>query len=121
MKKVLLVEDDPFIIDIYTNQLKREGYMVDVAVNGEMALNKIRNNYPDLTILDIKLPKLNGYEVLKAVRQDSKTKNQKIIVISNINREDLPADIFSLGILKYFLKVESTSQDIANAVKEILK
>ncbi len=121
MRTILLAEDDPFIVDIYTTRFRREGYKVDVAIDGEMALEKIRNNYPDLLVLDIKLPKLSGYELLKIIRQDPRTKNLKVIVISNLNQKELPGDVFNLGVMKYFLKAESTCEEIMDVVKEILK
>ena len=121
MKTILLAEDDPFIIDIYTNRLKKEGFMVDVAIDGQMALEKIKNNYPDLLILDILLPKMNGWEILKNVRDDVKMKNLKVIVVSNLNEKEYADNIHSLGVLKYFLKVQTTPEEIIKTIKEILK
>ena len=120
MKSILLVEDDPFIVDIYSSQLRHEGYKVDIANTGELALEKIKNNYPDLMILDIKLPKMDGWEVLKTVRAETTTQNLKVIVVSNFNKEDQRDNIVNLGVLKYLLKVEATPDDILNAVKEVL-
>lgn len=121
MKKVLLAEDDPFILDIYSNKLKQAGYQVDIAVDGSMALEKISQNHPDLLMLDINLPKLDGWGVLKNIRGDAMMRNLKVIVISNIDRKDYPADAASLGVLKFFLKVQTTPDEITACVKEILK
>jgi len=120
MKTILLAEDDPFITDIYLSRLKQRGYKVDIARDGQMALEKIKNNYPDLLILDINLPKINGCQLLKIVRQDLKTKNLKVIVISNFRQEDYPENISGLGVIKYFLKMETVPEDIVNSVEEIL-
>lgn len=121
MKKILLVEDDAFIIDIYSNQFKKAGYLVDIARDGEMAYEKIKNNYPDLVLLDINLPKINGIEMLKAIRKDPTIKNLNVIVISNLTKKDYSEDISSLGIIKYFLKVETSPEEIIKTVDEILK
>src|SRR3989344_4901690 len=86
MKTILLAEDDPFIMDIYSSQLRREGFKVDIAKDGESALEKIKNSYPDLLVLDINLPKMNGCEILKILKNDPKTKNLKIIVLSNYDK-----------------------------------
>jgi twitching motility two-component system response regulator PilH len=121
MKTILLAEDDPFIIDIYATQFKKEGFKVDVAKDGDMALEKVEENYPDLLVLDITLPKMNGWEILKKLRSEAKTKNIKVIVISNLNQQDYADNIANLGVIKYFLKIESTPDEIVKAVKEILK
>ena len=120
MKTILLVEDDPFIVDIYASQLRHEGFKVDIANTGELALEKIKNNYPDLMVLDIKLPNMDGWEVLKVVRSDPKMQNLKVIVVSNYSKEDQESNILNFGVAKYFLKIESTPDDIVNAVKEVV-
>lgn len=121
MKKILLVEDDSFIVDIYGGQLKQEGFAVDIAKDGEMALEKIQNNCPDLVLLDIGLPKMDGWQVLKALRQDPKTQALKVIVISNNDQKDAGDNIVQLKVIKYFLKIESTAEEIVAFVKETLK
>ncbi len=129
MKRVLFVEDDPFIVDIYANQFKREGYQVDIAGDTKMALEKIRNTYPDLVVLDIKIPKERGgaavenegWELMKVIRSDPKTQNLKVIVASNDSEEISRNNIFHFKILKYFLKIQTTPEEIINAVREILK
>lgn len=120
MKKILLVEDDEFISDIYANYLKKAGYGVDIARDGQVALEKARNNYPDLLILDILLPKMDGWEVLKILRDDPKTENLKVIITSNNNPQSYAEDILHFKVLKYFLKSETTIEEIAHTVKEIL-
>ena len=121
MKTILLVEDDSFIVDIYASQFQKEGFQVDIANDGQMALEKIKNVPPDLLVLDIGLPKLTGWEVLKSLRNDPKTKDLKVIVISNFNKEDGAENTAGLGVIKYFVKIESTPEEIVNTVKEILK
>ena len=121
MKKILLVEDDPFILDIYAHQFKKEGYEVSVATDGQMALEIIKNNCPDLLILDIGLPKLDGWEVLKMLRDDLKTKKLRVIVISNNDQKESAENITRFGVLKYFLKIEHTTDEIVKHVREILK
>ena len=125
MKTILLAEDDPFILDIYFNQFKKEGYKVDIAKDGQMALEKIRNNYPDLLVLDINLPKINGVEILKTLKNDPKTKNLKVIVLSNYDERGISEkynfDISTFEGIKFFLKVEITPEEITRFVKEILK
>ena len=120
MKNILLAEDDPFIVDIYSSQLKKEGYAVEIAKDGQEALDKIKAALPDLLLLDIKMPKIDGCQLLKMLRDDPKTKSVKVIVISNLNKSEFPEDISDLGVLKFLLKVESSPEEILHAVREVV-
>lgn len=121
MKTILLAEDDPFVLGVYANKLRQAGFKVDIAKDGQMALEKIKNNYPDLLVLDINLPSINGYQLLKMVREDKKTKNMKIIVISNFAPGAINGDITKFQIIKYFLKIETAPEEVVKAAEEILK
>ncbi len=120
MKKILLVEDDSFILDIYGNQLKKEGYAVDIANDGEMALEKLQNSVPDLLLLDIGLPGIDGWEVLKRLRRDPRTQDLKVVIISNNDKEDGADHIEHLKVLKYFLKIETPAEEIVQFVNKTL-
>ena len=121
MKRILLAEDDPFILEIYSNYLKREGYAVDIAKDGQMALEKIKSAKPDILLLDIDMPKISGWELLKIIRSDASMKDLKVIIISNLSQDDHPDLPSHFGVIKYFVKIQTTVQEIANAVKEALK
>ena len=123
MKKILLVEDDPFIMDIYSIQFKKEGYQLDVANDCQMALEKMKTSYPDLVILDIDFgpEKMNGWELLKIIRDDPRLKNLNVIILSNQNKEQSRDKIVELGVRKFFLKVETSIDEITDYVKQILK
>jgi len=124
MKTILLVEDDPFITDIYSSQFKAAGYKVDTAGDGQVALDKIRNTRPDLVVLDIDLPKIDGSEILKLLRSDESTKHLKVVVLSNYNEEYIGQkyniNTADFGVSRYFLKVETSIDEIKKAIKEIL-
>lgn len=121
MKNILLIEDDPFIVDIYATCLKKADFGVDLANSAEAALEKLKHHQPDLLLLDIVLPKMDGWELLKILRNDPATQNLKVVVISNLNQQDSVENIAKLGVLKYFLKIQSTPEEIVTSVKEILK
>jgi CheY-like chemotaxis protein len=121
MKTILLVEDDPFIVDIYANQFKKEGYKVFVAKDGEMAVEKVTSVNPDIMLLDIGLPKMNGWEVLKIVRGDPATKDLKVVVLSNNNIKDFAPESVDFKVVKYFLKVQVSPQEITDYIKSVLK
>jgi len=78
MKKILLVEDDPFLIDIYTQKLKKAGFKVEVAKDGEAALRMVQEKKPDLLLLDIVLPEIEGWEILRKIKEDAKLCDLKV-------------------------------------------
>ncbi|MDO8530205.1 MAG: response regulator [bacterium] len=123
MKKILLVEDDPFIMDIYSIQFKKEGYQLDVANDCQMALEKMKTSYPDLAILDIDFGpgKMSGWDLLKIIRDDPQLKNLSVVILSNQNKELSRDKIAEFGVRKFFLKVETSIDDITDYVKKILK
>jgi len=121
MKTILLIEDDPFLVEIYTTQLKAAGYKVNVANNVEEALRKTREAKPDLVILDIVLPKVDGWEFLKAIRQDSQLKDLKVVILSNLGQKEEIDKGVGFGAIKYFIKAEHTPREVVEEIKEILK
>lgn len=124
-KKILIAEDDPFILDIYSHQFRSEGFTVDLANDGQMALDKLKSEYFDLLVLDIDLPKVNGIEILENLKSTGMLTRVKIVVLSNYDEKALSdkyqVNIESFGVMKYFLKVSITPEEISKAIKEILK
>ncbi|OGZ69155.1 MAG: hypothetical protein A3D35_02990 [Candidatus Staskawiczbacteria bacterium RIFCSPHIGHO2_02_FULL_34_9] len=128
MKTILLVEDDPFILDVYYNQFKKEGYNVFVAKTVQDAMDKIKNNNPDLIVLDLNLSKdghgpADGLNILEQIRRDPKTKNIKVVVSSNYEASSYPelSRLPELGVIKSFVKINLTPEELSSEVKEILK
>src|SRR5258706_8630777 len=81
--RVLFVEDDPSVAQMYKLKLELDGYDVEVASDGEQALEVARRQAPDIIFLDIRLPKLDGFGVLEALREDPKTANVPVVILSN--------------------------------------
>ena len=75
MAKILLVDDDTLLLRMYLKKLENDGYDVEYAVDGDAGLDKAKKFKPDLILLDIMMPKVNGYEVLKSLKSDDTTKN----------------------------------------------
>lgn len=120
MKKILLVEDDPFLVDIYTKKLKELGYDTDVAFEGEEALKKIQEKMPDLILLDIVLPNLNGWEMLRKIKKDEKLKDLKTIILSNLGQKDEVEKGLALGAVKYLIKAHHTPSQVVAEIKKML-
>lgn len=120
MKKVLLAEDDQFLIDIYTTKLKEAEISVDVAITGEECLDKLNKEKFDLLILDIVLPGIDGWEILKKIEK-RKFKDLKILVLSNLGEKSEIEKGLKLGADKYLIKAHNTPSEVVKAVQELLK
>jgi len=134
MKNILLVEDDPFLIDIYTTKLREESFSIEVATDGKEGLKKLREKKFDLLVLDIVLPKIDGWEILEKLKTElpkeakvkmrtkfsSPIKNLKIIVLSNLGQREEVEKGLKLGATKYLIKAHYTPSEVVEAVKEVL-
>jgi len=125
MKSILLVEDDPFLIDIYTTKLKESGFSIEIATSGEEGLKKLREKKFDLLVLDIVLPKIDGWEILEKIKeQRAKSKNLKglkIIVLSNLGQKEEVEKGLRLGAEKYLIKAHYTPTEVVEEIKQLLK
>jgi len=121
MSNILLVEDDPFLIEIYTTKLKESGYAVDTAEDGDTALRKVKEKLPDLMLLDIVLPNFNGWEILRQIKADEMTKGLKVIILSNLGEKDEVEKGIKLGATKYLVKAHYTPSEVVSEVKKIIK
>ena len=119
---ILLVEDDPFLSSILQLKLEKENFKTIRAADGEEALNLLTEQglKPDAMLLDLILPKKNGFEVLETIRQDPTLEKLPVIIISNLGQ---PTDIErgkSLGIIDYFVKARLSVDDLVNRIKNEL-
>lgn len=116
-KHILLVEDDEFISDVYTTKLTREGFDVERAENGEVALRKAREHKPELILLDLMMPVKDGFETLKELKLDTILKDIKVIVLSNLSQPEDKEKVKTLGADDYCVKAEMSFQDMIGKVK----
>lgn len=120
MKKILIIEDDKLIQRMYTKEFKMAGYEVEVAIDGEEGLLKSLTSDAQLILLDIMLPKKNGFEVLGELKKSQNTKNIPVIVLTNL-MHDRDAEIaIEMGAIKYFVKSEHEPKDILLEVNSVL-
>ena len=121
MKKILIVEDEPMCLELLTSQLTEEGYKVIEAINGKKGLEKVKKEHPDLIILDIKMPVMDGITMLDLVRKEKVGKKVKVIILTNLELEEKAiAKIISDQPLYYFIKSDIQFSDLLNKIKEIL-
>ena len=119
--KILLVEDDPFLLDMYSTKFKEVGFDVSVAQDGEMGLSKAKELMPDLILLDIVLPKKDGFEVLKTLKSDCATAKIPVVLLTNLGLDSDVKRGLELGAQSYIIKAHFTPTEVVAKVKEILK
>ncbi len=119
--RVLFVEDDPAVAQMYKLKLELDGYRVEVAEDGELALKMATANLPDIIFLDIRLPKLDGLGVLEALRKDPRTKAVPVVILSNYSERELVERGLKLGALEYLIKSQTTPAKLAGGVESWLK
>lgn len=121
MQQILLVEDDPFLTEIYSQKLKKSGLKVEVIKDGQKALESLNKKMPDLLLLDIVLPRIEGWEVLRKIRKELKFKNLKIIVLSNLGQKEEVEKGLELGADKYLIKAHYTLSEVVEEIEKILE
>lgn len=120
MAKILLVEDDKFLRDLLTKRLSKEGFEIETAVDGEEGLKKVQETKPDLVLLDLILPGINGFDVLKKIRENPALSDVKIIVLSNLGQKEDVKRALDLGAQDYLVKAHFTLDEIIEKVKKNL-
>lgn len=120
--KVLLVEDDSFLRDTCAKKLTKEGFSVFEILNGEQALKNLEKIEPDIILLDIILPAIDGFEVLKQIRsnKNKKIKQTPVIMLSNLGQEDDVKKALNLGANDYLIKAHFTTEEIVEKIKSRL-
>lgn len=120
-KKVLWVEDDTFLSDLIARKLSAQGCTLAHATDGEEALTLIAEENPDIVLLDILLPGVDGYEVLKKLKADPKTKHIPVILLSNLGQRDEIAKGKMLGAARFLIKATVTLDEIMAEIHAVLK
>lgn len=119
-KKILIIEDDQDVRELYAEVLRDEGFAVDEATDGQSGLAKVLENSYDLLLLDIMLPKFDGLEVLKTIKKKAEVSGIPVILLTNLGRESIIKEGFSLGADGYLIKSEHTPEEIVDEVKKFL-
>jgi hypothetical protein len=120
MKKIAIIEDDQAISQMYRMKFENEGYEVETAENGEVGLELIKKMKPDIILLDVMMPIMNGDEMLEKLRNEPWGKDTKVIILTNIGEQELPKSLSSLDVLDIMMKAELTPRQVAETVKKEL-
>jgi CheY-like chemotaxis protein len=118
--RVLFVEDDSAVAQMYKLKLELDGYQVEVASDGVMALEMARTSLPDIIFLDIRLPKLGGLEVLEALRADPDTQAVPVVILSSHSEQELVERGARLGALDHLIKSKTTPATLESGIEKWL-
>lgn len=121
MKKILIVEDDKFLRELIAKKLVSEGYQISEAKNGEEGIKKITDEKPGLVLLDLILPGIDGFEVLKQAKENPQTAEIPVIVLSNLGQRDDVEKGLGLGAVDFLIKAHFTPREIIEKIKNVLK
>jgi CheY-like chemotaxis protein len=118
--KVLMVDDDKMLLDMYKERLDMAGFQVETSSNGEECLAKIHQVKPDIVLLDIMMPKVNGYDTLASIKSDPQTKDTPVIILSALVRDINKSRAIEAGADDYIIKSEVMPADVIKKVENVL-
>lgn len=118
---IVLAEEDKFLADIYKKKMELAGYKVTWVGNGEAALKEVEKKSPRLVILDVLLPKLDGFQVLETLKNASKTKHIPVIIFTHLGQKEDVVRALHLGAHDYILKPHTRPDDLIAKIEDILR
>jgi len=124
LAKILLVEDDQILAEMYQTKFDIAGFEVKVAVNGEDCLKTLQKYTPDLILLDILMPKVNGFQVLKEIKKKSILRQIPVILLTNLGETEVDMNqelAEALGVSDYLIKSRHTPEEIVAKVIQVLR
>ena len=120
MTKIAIIEDDHAISQMYRIKFEAEGFEVETAGNGKLGLKLAEDMRPDIILLDLMMPEMNGDEMLTILREKSWGKDIKVIILTNMGEQEAPKILKTLGARKFIVKAEMTPRQVAEMVKQEL-
>ena len=120
MTKIAIIEDDAVINQMYRMKFEATGFHVEVADNGVRGVAMVAAFKPDIILLDIGMPGMQGDEALAEIRKDPASKNTPVIILTNLGEEEAPKTLRGLGIHSYIVKADLTPRQVVARVKDAL-
>jgi len=118
--KIVLIEDDVFLAGMYVTKLELEGYEVKLASDGEKGIKAVEEEMPELVLLDIILPKVSGFEVLKHLKGNADTKKIPILLLTNLGQRDDVSKGLKLGAEDYLIKAHFMPSEVVDKIKRLV-
>lgn len=119
--KVFIIEDDIYISDMYRIKLEADNYEVNVASDGIEGMKRLEKNIPDVILLDIVMPKIDGFSVLKMIKENDILKNVPVILLTNLSQKENIEKGFELGAASYIIKAHFTPSEVVKKIKEVIE
>jgi DNA-binding response OmpR family regulator len=120
MTKIAIIEDDPVINQMYRMKFEADGFEVQIADSGKRGVALVEEFKPDIILLDLQMPNMNGAEALKEIRAHEWGKSIPVIILTNLGEEEAPKSLHELGIHSYIVKADLTPRQVVGRVKEAL-
>jgi DNA-binding response OmpR family regulator len=119
-QKIAVIEDDLPICEMYEFKLQKAGFEVKIAHDGAAGEKLLEEFLPDLVLLDLKMPVMTGEEMLERIRATKWGANMRVIVLTNISRDEAPHNLRLLNVDRYIVKAHHTPQQVIDIVKELI-
>lgn len=119
-KKILIVEDDEFLLSMYSTKFEIEGYEVVMASDGEMGVEKAQKEKPSIILLDIMLPNMDGFDVLKKLKADRATSDIPVILLTNLSQKQDVEQGLSLGAEDYLVKAHFMPSEVVDKINRLI-
>jgi len=120
-QKILIIDDDPFILEIYVLKFKEEGFQIEAAKDGKEGLKKIKEYEPDIILLDAVMPLMDGFDVIRSLKKEGVAANAKIVLLTNLGQKDDVERGMKLGAHDYIIKAHFTPSEVVEKVKNLFK
>lgn len=123
MARILIIEDDEILVEMYEAKFKMEGFEVHRALNGKEGLEILKKEKPDLILLDILMPEMNGFEFLKNIKKEPNYHSVPVILLTNLGDPDIDKDremAYALGVRDYLIKSRHTPDEVVKRAKEVM-
>ncbi len=118
--KIAIIEDDQAISQMYRIKFETEGYTVETAENGKLGLALCESMKPDIILLDLMMPEMNGDEMLETMRKTAWGKSIKVVILTNMGEQEIPEKVKSQGVSAVILKADMTPRQVAELIKKEL-
>ena len=119
VKKILIIEDEQTLIKALRQAFSENGYKIETAIDGEEGWEKVQEFKPDLVLLDLILPKMDGFEILNKIKKNEKLKNTAVLILTNLS--DVKDKCHELGAVECLVKSDESIDNIKKAVKKVLQ
>ena len=119
--KIAIIEDDAVISQMYRMKFEAEGYDVQMAGNGKIGVELVEKMRPDIILLDLRMPEMDGAQALAQIRAHDWGKTIPVLILTNVGEEEAPHELRELGIIGYIVKAELTPRQVTERVKEALQ